>query len=165
MATSLTVRLGAGPRTKHTDKRYFWVPERVQGGNRSIKKLLAATNCADVGTKPVSAQVLQQHCKIAGWYSTDHGSHTVLQVDGTFVESSRRGMCKTESNRVLSELVVHIETGAKLSETLGTVEQLSTWHDEWTMTGAERKKKRRRSKKCATSISVNTDWSHLSDYL
>ena len=44
-------------------------------------------------------------------------------------------MCKTERNRQLSELVVNIETGAKLSETLGTVEMLSTRHDEWTMTG------------------------------
>ena len=32
----------------------------------SIKKLLTAKNCADVGTKPVSASVPQQHCKFAG---------------------------------------------------------------------------------------------------
>ena len=29
-ANSLTDRLGAGPRTKHIDTRYFWVQERVQ---------------------------------------------------------------------------------------------------------------------------------------
>ena len=32
----------------------------------SIKKVLTAKNCADVGTKPVSASLLQQHCKFAG---------------------------------------------------------------------------------------------------
>ena len=40
-------------------------------------------------------------------------------------------------NRQLSGLVVNIETGARLSETIGAVEELSTSHDEWTMTGDE----------------------------
>ena len=66
MANSLTDRLGAGQRTKHIDTRYFWIQERVQDGDLSIKKVPAAKNCADVGTKPVSASVLQQHCKFAG---------------------------------------------------------------------------------------------------
>ena len=57
-ANSLTDRLGAGQRTKHID--------RVQDGDLSIKQVLTANNCADVGTKPVSASVLQQHCKFAG---------------------------------------------------------------------------------------------------
>ena len=65
-AISLTDRLGAGQRTKHIDTRYFWIQERVQDGDLSIKKVLTAKNCADVGTKPISASVLQQHCKFAG---------------------------------------------------------------------------------------------------
>ena len=66
-ANSLTDRLGARPRTKHIDTRYFWVQERVQDGDLSIKKVSTAKNCADVGTKPVTASVvLQQHCKFAG---------------------------------------------------------------------------------------------------
>ena len=65
-ANSLTDRLGAGQRTKHIDTRYFWIQERVQDGDLRIKKVLTAKNCADVGTKPVSASVLQQHCKFAG---------------------------------------------------------------------------------------------------
>ena len=65
-ANSLTDPLGAGQRTKHTDTREFGIQERVQDGDLSIKKVLAAKNCADVGTKPVSASVLQQHCKFAG---------------------------------------------------------------------------------------------------
>ena len=64
-ANSLTDRLGAGQRTKHIDTRYFWIQERVQDGDLSIKKVPIAKNRADVGTKPVSASVPQQHCKFA----------------------------------------------------------------------------------------------------
>ena len=63
-ANSLTDRLGAGQRTKHIDTRYFWIQERVQDGDRRIKKVLTAKNSTDVGTRPVSASVLQQHCKV-----------------------------------------------------------------------------------------------------
>ena len=66
-ANSLFDRLGAGQRTKHIDTRYFWIRQRVQDGDLRIKKVLTAKNCADVGTKPVSASVLQQHCKFAGF--------------------------------------------------------------------------------------------------
>ena len=65
-ANWLTDRLEAGQRTKHVDTRYFWTQERVQDGDVSIKKVPTAKNCADVGTKPVCASVLQQHCKFAG---------------------------------------------------------------------------------------------------
>ena len=63
---SLTDRLGAGQRTKHIDTKYFWIQERAQDGDLSIEKVPTAKNCADVGTKPVSASVLQQRCKFAG---------------------------------------------------------------------------------------------------
>ena len=65
-ANSLTDRLGAGQRTTHIDTRYFWIQGRVQDGDLRIKKVPTAKNCADVGTKPVSASVLQQLCKFAG---------------------------------------------------------------------------------------------------
>ena len=59
---------------------------------------------------------------------------------------------------------MNIETGAKLSETFGTVEELCTWHDERTMTGEERRRDREASH-CASSNSVNTAWSHRGDCL
>ena len=68
-------------------------------------------------------------------------------------------MCQTERNRKLSELVLLFETGVNLSETIGMVEELSTWNE-----GRE-KKKRNRGKQCATSNTVNTDWSHFGDCL
>ena len=102
---SLTDRLGAGPRTNHTDTLHFGEQERVQDGDPSIKKVLTAKNCADVGTKPVSASLL-------------------LTMDPTVhsVGSSRCRGCRTE-NRKLFKLVADIETGAKLSETIVTVEE------------------------------------------
>ena len=66
MAHSLTDRLGAGPRTKHIDTRYYRVQEPIKDGHLSIKKVPTAKNGASVGTKPVSASVPQQHCKFAG---------------------------------------------------------------------------------------------------
>ena len=66
-ANSLTDRLGAGQRTKQIDTRFLLIQERVQ--DLSIKKVLTAKNCEDVGTKQ-------------DWYSTDHGSHTPLQGEG-----------------------------------------------------------------------------------
>ena len=69
-ANSLTDRLGAGQRKKHIDTRFFWIQERVQDGDLSIKKVPTAKNCAD-------ASVLQQHCaSLKEWYSTSRGSHT-----------------------------------------------------------------------------------------
>ena len=65
-ANSLTDRFGAGQRTKHIDTQYLWTQQRVQDGDLRIKKVLTAKNCADDGTKPVSASVLQQHCRFAG---------------------------------------------------------------------------------------------------
>ena len=65
-ANSLTDRLGAGQRTKHIDMRYLWIQEGVQDGDLSNKKVPTAKNCADVGEKPVSASVPQQHCKFPG---------------------------------------------------------------------------------------------------
>ena len=59
-ANSLMDRLGAGQRTKHIDTRYFWIPDL------NIKKVPTEKNCADVGTKPVSASILHQQCKFAG---------------------------------------------------------------------------------------------------
>ena len=61
-ANSLSDRSGAGQRTKHIDTRYFGIKVRVPDGDLSIKQVPTAKNYADVGTKPVSTSVLQQHC-------------------------------------------------------------------------------------------------------
>ena len=55
----LSGRLGAGLRTKHIDAPFFG------DGDLSIKEGITVKICADIGTKPVAASVLQQHCKFA----------------------------------------------------------------------------------------------------
>ena len=66
---SLTDRLKAGQQREHKDMRYCWIQEQVGDEDFSIKK---ENNCANGGTKPIFASVLQQHCKLRDWYSTDH---------------------------------------------------------------------------------------------
>ena len=82
-ANSLTDRLGAGQRTKHIDTRYFWIQERVQYGDLSIKKVPTAKNCADVGTKPVSAfsnTTTLQVCRIGILLTIDPTLHCKMKV-------------------------------------------------------------------------------------
>ena len=66
MTHSSTDRWRAGPKTKHIDTRYYRVQESVKDGHLGIKTVPTAKNGANVGTKSVSASVLQQHCKFAG---------------------------------------------------------------------------------------------------
>ena len=68
----LTNLLRAGQRTKQIDTRYFWIQERFQDRELSIKKVLAAKHCADVGTKPDNMASLHV------WYSISDG----LQDEG-----------------------------------------------------------------------------------
>ena len=114
---SLTDRLGVGQRLTHIVTWYFPIQELVHDGDFSIKKVLTAKNCADVGTKPVSASV----ASLQEWYSTSHGSQTPLQdeddevydgsCDGMQIRCEHRDPEKHEHrNRQLSALTVNIET-------------------------------------------------------
>ena len=116
---SLTDRLKAGQQREHKDMRYFWIQEQVRDEDFSIKK---EKNCANVGTKPIFASVLQQHCKLQDWYSADHRSHTPLQDDGdvpmmdlaprlqTRRHQHRNRNRNRNTNIQLSVLIVNIET-------------------------------------------------------
>ena len=91
-ANSLTYRLGAGQRTKHIVTRYFWIQERVQD------ETLVSRKCPRRRTAQMSERsqyLLQYYNNIASlqdWYSTNHGSHTPLQDEGSsaFDESGDR---------------------------------------------------------------------------
>ena len=77
--------------------------------------------------------------------------NSIANLQDWTLESSRRRTRKTEGNRQLSELVMLVEKGANLIETLGTVEELST----------SMSKKRKRGKRCATRDALDIDCSHL----
>ena len=94
-ANSLTDRLGAGQRTKHIDTRYFWVQERVRDGDlrclqRKIVQMLERSQSL--------SQYYNNLARLQDWCSTDHGSRTPLQDEGTSFDSSRYWTCKTETD-------------------------------------------------------------------
>ena len=63
-ASSLTDRLGAGQRTKHIDTRYFWIQERVQDGDVSIKKVQELRRCWNEASLCFSTTTTLQVCRI-----------------------------------------------------------------------------------------------------
>ena len=94
--------------TNYIDTRYFWIQERVQDEDISIKTVLTAKNCAQMLER---SQSLLQYYNIASlqdWYSTDQGSHTPLQYEETSKMSSRYRTCTSETD-ILSTLIVNIE--------------------------------------------------------
>ena len=139
----------------------FLVQERVHNGDLSIRKVPTAKNSADVGTKPVTASVLQQHCKFAGlvfyWPWIPH-STTRCPGIAQLLNRADVGGAEQKQKHTLVKIGVNIEMGAELSETIGTS------HDEWI--GRKRgRRQKERSKQRATSDRVNTEWSHLGDCL
>ena len=112
---SLTDRLGAGPE-RNTLIHFTLGYKNEFKTEISVSRRCLQRKCVQMLER--SQSLLQYYNSIANlqvWYSTDHGSHTSLQDDGTLVGSSQRWMCKTERHRQLLEFVVNIETGAKLS--------------------------------------------------
>ena len=119
-ATSMTDRLRAGPRTQHIDTRFF-LGTRRSARRRSQYQEIPTAKIVQMLER--SQSLLQYFCSIAhllDWYFTDFGSniHRMMGYQ--------------------SDLVVNIEPGAKLSEVTGTGEELSTWHNEWSMTGEKK---------------------------
>ena len=115
----------------------------MQDGDLSIKKVLTAKNYADVETKPdfacFSTTTALLVCRIGVLLTMDPTLHH--KMIGHLLNGVSAGCVKQKAETdKMSELVVNIGTGGKLSETLGRVEQLSTWHDAWTMAGSKKKR-------------------------
>ena len=139
-----------------TDTRYFWIQRRVQDGDLSIKKVPSAKNCADVGTKPVSASMTTttlQVCKIGKLLTMDPTLHYKMKADeaddgsgeGLQPRFRQRPDMHTETRRdhgkpraqkqtVVSVDREHRDGCAKLSETSEWRTSLSISHDERIMT-------------------------------
>ena len=79
-ANSLTDRLGAGQRTKHIDTRYFWVQERVQEGDLSIKQVPTAKIMQMLERSQSLLQYYNNVANLQDLYSIDNGSHTPPQM-------------------------------------------------------------------------------------
>ena len=92
-----------------------------------------AKKCADVGTKPVSASVSQQHCKVLqDWYSTDHGSHTPLKDGGSSRRRAGDGAA-AQKQTIVNVGREHRDGCAKLSETIERLTSLAllTMNGSW----------------------------------
>ena len=168
---SLTDRLGAGQRTKHIDTRYFWIQERVQDGDLSIKKVPTAKNCADVGTKPVCASGILLTVDPTLHYKMKACQPMMDPVTGLQTRYGQRPDMNTETQRdhgitsAQKQKVVNIDREhrdgcAKLSETSEWWTSLSTSHDERTMTAIARSKARARCNamaRCSATFCELTD--------
>ena len=73
-ASSLTDRLGAGPRTKHIDTRYFLGTRTSSRWRSQHQEGAYSENCADVGSQ--SLLLYNNIASLQDWYSSDHGSYT-----------------------------------------------------------------------------------------
>ena len=116
-ANSLTDRLGAGQRTKHIDTRYFWIQERVQDGDISIKKVPTAKNCADVGTNPASAfgtTTTLQVCRIGILLTMDPALHCKMMARAG--DGAGDGAA-AQKQKIVNVGREHRDGCAKLSET------------------------------------------------
>ena len=113
-ANSSTDRLEAGQRTKHIATRYFWIQEGVRDGHLSAKKVLTAKNCADIGTKPVSAfstTTTLQVCRIGILLTRDPTLHYKMKVTKLVMDLVTGLQPRREHrNRKLSALIVNVVT-------------------------------------------------------
>ena len=81
-ANSVPDRFGAGQRPKHIDTRYFWIQERVQDGDLSIKKVPSAKTAQMLERR----QSLLQHynyiavCRIGILLTMDPALHYKMTV-------------------------------------------------------------------------------------
>ena len=157
-ANSLTDRLGAGQRTKHIDTRYFWIQERVQDGDLSIKKVSTAKNCTDVGTKPLSASVLHQTlqiCRIGITLTID--PTFPLQEDGTSVAIESTSEVQNRKQKTETENCQNwLWTSRRVESWVKPLELWKSWalftmndHD-----GRRRERKRRE----ARNVQRETEW-------
>ena len=152
-ANSLTGRLGAGSRTKHMDTRYFWVLERIQDGDLTVKQRRIVRMCE-------RSRSLRQYSNnithMQNWCSINRGPHTPLP------ELIRRRKMKVKETKTETDsvfvAVVNIATDAKLSEILQEMEKLSNSHDERTMMGAEAKRECAKQATSASKTQQATGW-------
>ena len=141
-------QVGLFLRSIFQDLGVFWVQARVHDGDLSVKKVLGENLCScRTGILLTMNPTLHYRCRGI--------AHYLLEIEPTS-DVVIGGAEQKNRNRQLSALVVNIETGAKPSDTMGTVDEFGTSHDEWTMTREER---RREAKQWQDEVRnfVNTD--------
>ena len=62
-AVGIAYRKGIGGRCRHINVQYLWIQERVQEGHLGLAKVQGKKNPADMMTKAVGSETMQQHLK------------------------------------------------------------------------------------------------------
>ena len=62
-------RHGLSRKTKHVQLRFLFVQELVLSGQIRLKKVLGTNNPSDIFTKYVTADTLQRHLPVLGYFS------------------------------------------------------------------------------------------------
>ena len=60
-AIGIAHREGLGGRCRHINVQYLWIQERVRQGQLGLAKVVGKDNPADMMTKAVASETLQQH--------------------------------------------------------------------------------------------------------
>ena len=68
-AIGIAYREGLGGRCRHINVQYLWIQERVRSGQLGLSKVLGKNNPADMMTKAVGTDTLQQHLKFMNFRS------------------------------------------------------------------------------------------------
>ena len=68
-AIGIAHREGLGGRCRHINVQYLWIQERVREGQLGLTKVLGKDNPADMMTKAVGSETLQQHLKFMNFRS------------------------------------------------------------------------------------------------
>ena len=63
-------RKGLG-RTRHVHTRFLWVQERIRVKDLKVEKVATDVNVADMGTKPLPADILKHMTKINQLFVSD----------------------------------------------------------------------------------------------
>ena len=59
-------RQGIG-KLKHIDVAYLWIQDEVRYHRLRVRRVRSEDNIADLGTKPLSKEVIAKHCLALGW--------------------------------------------------------------------------------------------------
>ena len=127
-AIGIAYREGLGGRCRHINVQYLWIQESVRSGRLGLSKVLGKDNPADMMTKAVGAETLQQHLRFMNFRSVAGRAvkaSKLLNSVTASADTSSVGGCRNSHPVGLTEN--HVSTTYELSvETASIVAQETT---------------------------------------
>ncbi len=100
-------RLGAGQKLRHVEVKWFHVQDLVQKKEVTVYKVDGVSNCADLGTKPVTQAVLKALLPMAGLVPLEILDIAEVRIDTLYEQPHRPERCEENA----SALDVHAVLG------------------------------------------------------